>query len=73
MSSQTTLTARLRQLEAESRELRETCASDRAAHEKLVANVIARHGILEAGVEFLAKPCGLTGLGRKLRDILSAQ
>ena len=36
------------------------------------ANVIAHHGVLERGVNFIQKPFGLEDLGRKLREVLDA-
>jgi hypothetical protein len=34
------------------------------------ANVIAHHGILEEGVEFIAKPFGVAQLSQKLAALL---
>ena len=37
------------------------------------ANVIAHHGILDEGLHFLAKPFGVTGLARALRELLAPE
>jgi FixJ family two-component response regulator len=36
-------------------------------------DMIARHGILEEGVHFIAKPFGVADLARKLREVLAAK
>ena len=33
-------------------------------------NVIAHHGVLEPGIEFLAKPYSLDSLARRVREVL---
>jgi PAS domain S-box-containing protein len=37
------------------------------------ADVIVRHGVLEEGIEFLAKPYSLDQLARRVRDVLDAR
>jgi CheY-like chemotaxis protein len=37
------------------------------------ANVIVHHGVLEEGIEFLAKPYSLDQLARRVRDVLDAR
>jgi response regulator RpfG family c-di-GMP phosphodiesterase len=34
------------------------------------ANVIVQHGVLNEGVEFLAKPYSLEGLTQRVREVL---
>jgi two-component system, cell cycle sensor histidine kinase and response regulator CckA len=34
------------------------------------ANVIAHHGVLDEGVQFIQKPFSMKDLGRKLREVL---
>jgi PAS domain S-box-containing protein len=36
------------------------------------ANVIAHHGVLEAGVAFISKPCSRDALARKMREVLDS-
>jgi PAS domain S-box-containing protein len=36
------------------------------------ADIIARHGILEEGIDFLPKPFSMKSLGEKVRDVLDA-
>jgi DNA-binding NtrC family response regulator len=37
------------------------------------ANVIVQHGVLQEGIEFLAKPYTLESLARRVRDVLDKQ
>ena len=37
------------------------------------ANVIAHHGVLDAGVQFIQKPFSLSDLATKVREVLDSK